>query len=128
MKGASLCHLKARSSFSIWQQTRKHQGSAAMRKIQKSPVRIMDAPNIHDDFYSNLLDWSAADDLAVALEGKVYLWNASNNRVSLSCDVDPCAITSVKWSPDGYSLAVGSSSGNVTLWDRAQGRSLRTMK
>lgn len=108
----------------------EHQSSPPrpMRKIQKSPVRIMDAPNIHDDFYSNLLDWSAADDLAVALEGKVYLWNASNNRVSLSCDVDPCAITSVKWSPDGHSLAVGSSSGNVTLWDRAQGRSLRTMK
>lgn len=36
----------------------------------------MDAPEIVNDYYLNLVDWSAGNLLAVALAGSVYLWNA----------------------------------------------------
>ena len=38
-----------------------------IRKISKIPYKILDAPMLCDDFYLNLLDWSANNVLAVAL-------------------------------------------------------------
>jgi len=32
--------------------------AAISRKIDKLPFRVLDAPNLIDDFYLNLLDWS----------------------------------------------------------------------
>ena len=40
------------------------------------PERILDAPELVNDYYLNLLDWSADNRLAVALGENVYLWNA----------------------------------------------------
>ena len=42
------------------------------------PERILDAPDIVNDYYLNLLDWSTNNLLAVALGAHVYLWNAEN--------------------------------------------------
>lgn len=37
------------------------------RKIAQYPFRVLDAPNLCDDFYLNLVDWSQQNALAVAL-------------------------------------------------------------
>lgn len=37
------------------------------RKISSQPYKILDAPNLCDDFYLNLMDWSLSNILAVAL-------------------------------------------------------------
>jgi len=37
-------------------QSKENFGS--QRKIEKHPFRVLDAPNLIDDFYLNLLDWS----------------------------------------------------------------------
>lgn len=52
-----------------------------VRKIPSKPFRILDAPGLQDDFYLNLVDWSAQNILAVALESSVYVWNATNSTV-----------------------------------------------
>jgi len=44
-----------------------------VRKISKSPYKVLDAPQIRDDFYLNVLDWSANNIVSVALENSVYL-------------------------------------------------------
>jgi cell division cycle protein 20 (cofactor of APC complex) len=49
------------------------------RAISSAPERILDAPDISDDYYLNLLDWSAQNVLAVALGPAVYLWNAQRS-------------------------------------------------
>lgn len=36
--------------------------------ISKTPYKVLDAPQLKDDYYLNLLDWSAQDVLAVGLE------------------------------------------------------------
>ena len=46
-------------------------------------LQVLDAPSLQDDFYLNLVDWSSQNVLAVGLGTSVYLWNASNSKVSL---------------------------------------------
>ena len=50
------------------------------------PERILDAPDIVNDYYLNLLDWSSHNLLAVGLGCNVYLWNAENGKFQLSKD------------------------------------------
>lgn len=69
------------------------------RKIAKVPFKVLDAPQLQDDFYLNLVDWSSTNVLAVGLNGAVYIWSASNSQVKKLCEVpDNDAITSVNWS------------------------------
>lgn len=51
------------------------------RKIPKAPFKVLDAPELQDDFYLNLLDWSSLNLLAVGLGSAVYLWNACTCQV-----------------------------------------------
>lgn len=46
------------------------------RKINKVPFKVLDAPQLQDDFYLNLVDWSAQNVLAVGLNRAVYIWSA----------------------------------------------------
>ena len=41
------------------------------------PFKVLDAPQLQDDFYLNLVDWSAQNELAVGLNQAVYIWSAS---------------------------------------------------
>lgn len=49
------------------------------RYIPQAPDRILDAPDIVDDYYLNLMDWGSNNILAAALGSHVYLWNAGNS-------------------------------------------------
>jgi cell division cycle 20-like protein 1 (cofactor of APC complex) len=72
---------------------------AKPRKIAPNPYRILDAPGLQDDFYLNLVDWSAQNILAVALESSVYVWNATTSTVEELCDVGlEDQVTSLSWS------------------------------
>ena len=51
------------------------------RKVSKVPYKVLDAPQLQDDFYLNLVDWSSTNVLAVGLLGAVYIWSAANSQV-----------------------------------------------
>jgi cell division cycle protein 20 (cofactor of APC complex) len=51
------------------------------RFVNPTPERILDAPDMLDDYYLNLLDWSDQNVLAVCLGGCVYLWNAATGTI-----------------------------------------------
>ena len=70
------------------------------RKISKIPFKVLDAPELQDDFYLNLVDWSSANTLAVGLGSCVYLWSASTSQVTRLCDFTTSgnSVTSVAWS------------------------------
>ncbi|KAL5016477.1 hypothetical protein ScPMuIL_006066 [Solemya velum] len=99
------------------------------RHIPQVPERILDAPDILDDYYLNLLDWSASGLLAVCLGGSVYLWNASSGGITqlLQMEGQDDYIGAVSWIKEGHYLAVGTSLGDVQIWDAAQQKRLRTM-
>lgn len=81
--------------------------------------RVLDAPDLLDDYYLNLLDWSSSNVLAVALGNTVYLWDAKTSSIEELMQVgdDRGPVTSVGWAPDGKYIAVGLNSAEVQLWD-----------
>lgn len=48
------------------------------RYISETAEKILDAPEAVNDYYLNLLDWSAKNFVAIALNRAVYIWDASN--------------------------------------------------
>jgi cell division cycle 20-like protein 1 (cofactor of APC complex) len=99
------------------------------RKIPKAPFKILDAPDLQDDFYLNLLDWSSQNILAVGLGSSVYLWNASSSQVTRLHDFtnEQDEVASVAWSDKGHILGIGTKRGSVQLWDVEAERHMRTM-
>jgi len=97
------------------------------RTITRTPYKILDAPDLADDFYLNLLDWSSRDSLAVGLGTAVYLWHASSSQVTCLTDLGQAedAVTSVAWHERGEYLAVGTKRGIVYLWDAIKMKLIR---
>ena len=52
-----------------------------VRYISKTPFKVLDAPELQDDFYLNLVDWSSSNILSVGLGNCVYLWAANTSKV-----------------------------------------------
>ncbi|RWR86309.1 WD40 repeat [Cinnamomum micranthum f. kanehirae] len=100
------------------------------KENKKSPDRTLDAPELIDDYYMNLLDWSTRNILAIALKNTVYLWNASNGSSSelLTVDEENGPVTSVSWAPGGQHIAVGLNSSVVDLWDTTANQKLTTLQ
>ncbi|OWK02297.1 CDC20B, partial [Cervus elaphus hippelaphus] len=84
---------------------------------------------LRNDYYLNILDWNFQNLVAIALGSSVYIWNGDNhNRIeniylSLTCNY----ISSVSWIKEGTCLAVGTSEGEVQLWDVVTKKRLRNM-
>ncbi|XP_064476861.1 fizzy-related protein homolog [Ornithodoros turicata] len=91
------------------------------RKISKIPFKVLDAPELQDDFYLNLVDWSSTNVLSVGLGACVYLWSACTSQVTRLCDLsgDGDSVTSVAWAERGHLVAVGTHKGLVQVWDVA---------
>jgi len=96
------------------------------RILPKLPERVLDAPELSDDFYLNLLDWSSKNVLAIVLGLSIYLWNSEtgqNNILTESVE----NVCSINWMNSGTCLAVGLENGAVQLWDTNKNELLRTM-
>lgn len=48
------------------------------RHIPQKPEKILDAFDLIDDFYLNILDWESSNILSIALGNTVYLWSCSD--------------------------------------------------
>uniref|UniRef100_A0A182IW47 CDC20/Fizzy WD40 domain-containing protein n=1 Tax=Anopheles atroparvus TaxID=41427 RepID=A0A182IW47_ANOAO len=98
------------------------------RYIPNAPERILDAPEIMNDYYLNLMDWSGDNVVAVALGPSVYLWNAATGTIEMLFENDGNDHTcSLSWIHEGHILAVGTSAGTVELWDCETIKRLRVM-
>ena len=99
------------------------------RHIPQAPDRVLDAPELVNDYYLSLLDWSVDNFLAVALGSNIYLWNAASGSIRQLLDLpDPeDHVCSVKWAKEGNILAVGNTTGDIALWDVESMRKLRIM-
>lgn len=100
------------------------------RHIPQQAKKIMDAPNMVDNFYLNVLDWGADNLLAVGLSDSVFVWNAQTGSILELCRTEhPSDIYSaVKWSSDGGLLAIASSGNGIQIWDAGGHQLLRTVR
>ncbi|KAK3378330.1 WD domain-containing protein [Podospora didyma] len=97
------------------------------RAVSKVPYKVLDAPELADDFYLNLVDWGSANVLGVGLGSSVYMWNAATSRVNKLCTLEDDTVTSVSWIQKGTHIAIGTGKGLVQIWDAEKTRRLRTM-
>lgn len=98
------------------------------RSISKVPYRVLDAPELSDDFYLNLVDWGLQDVLAVGLGDSVYMWDGATQLVDRLCNLtNQDKVTSISWIGLGTHLAVGTSNGLVEIWDATRQKCVRTM-
>jgi len=105
------------------------------RQVASSPEKILDAPDMLNDFYLHLMDWSSSNLMAVALSGGVYIWSAGDGNIVQLCsrEGEDEYVSSVSWLPGeqaggaGGVLGVGSSTGNIQLWDVGQSKLVRSM-
>ena len=94
-------------------------------EIPHKPYKVLDAPNISDDYYWDLLTWGNSNILAVGLADNWYLWHADTSEVEKldweeedkSTNKEESKVTSLSWSIDGKDLAVGKSGGIIEIWD-----------
>ncbi|KAJ9665537.1 substrate-specific activator of APC-dependent proteolysis [Coniosporium apollinis] len=97
------------------------------RAVSKVPYKVLDAPDLADDFYLNLVDWGSQNILGVGLGQCVYMWNSTSGRVTKLCELPDDTVTSVNWIQRGSHIAIGTHKGFVQIWDATSQRRLRTM-
>lgn len=99
------------------------------RHIPTTQERILDAPDLVDDYYLNLLDWSSSNVIAVALGATVYLWNAGTGSVEelCTCKNEGDYVSSLQWAPDSSHLAIGTSDAKVQIWDAGRAKQVREL-
>ena len=102
-----------------------------IRNISQVPERILDAPEILDDYYLNLMDWGENGLLAVSLNQSVYLWNCFSGDISnlLTTEAPGNYICSVNWmNQGGNCLAIGMADNSLQLWDAQTAQPIRSLK
>lgn len=97
------------------------------RAVSKVPFKVLDAPELADDFYLNLVDWGSSNVLGVGLGSCVYMWDSSSGKVDKLCELSDDSVTSVNWIQRGSHIAIGTHKGYVQIWDAERQRRLRTM-
>eukprot|EP01061_Rhynchopus_euleeides_P022130 TRINITY_DN36051_c0_g1_i1.p1 TRINITY_DN36051_c0_g1~~TRINITY_DN36051_c0_g1_i1.p1 ORF type:complete len:522 (+),score=127.62 TRINITY_DN36051_c0_g1_i1:51-1568(+) len=104
--------------------------SKHFRYIPQTPERILDGPELVDDYYLNLLDWSQSNVLSVALKQTVYLWNAESGDITQLTHTggERNIVTGLSFAKDTPTLAIGTNNADVELWDVASGAKMSTLK
>lgn len=132
-KGDTVNNLNILYSASASATQKKTNTKLVSRQIPSAPTRVLDAPDLMDDYYLNLLSWSDTNILAVALVSTVFLWNAGTGEIQELCTYEEggsvdAHVSSVAWVQEGGAhLAVGTSGGKTQLWDVHAGKQLRSM-
>merc|ERR1719183_3475263 len=98
------------------------------RVLPQSALKVLDAPGLEDNFYDHPLDWSRSNMIAVALSEMVFLFDATSGRTEKLCSLPSGAVTSLRWAGEGVHLSVGTTGGDVQIWDSCQGRQLRNLR
>jgi cell division cycle protein 20 (cofactor of APC complex) len=99
-----------------------------IRRVKSSPLRVLEAPGLVDDYYLNLISWSAKNIVAIALSTSVWLFNYSFQEAQQLLELPGAEesmergayVTSVSWSKipgQEHFLAVGTSNNTVQIWD-----------
>jgi len=103
--------------------------SRYLRQIPQHPERILDAPELVDDYYLNLLDWSRTNIVAIALNRTVYLWNAETGTSTelMHTAEEGNIITSLSFGANGHTLALGTNEAQIQIWDVERAKLVRSM-
>ncbi|KAL6946870.1 hypothetical protein ACO0QE_001722 [Hanseniaspora vineae] len=97
---------------------------------QLAPYRVLDAPYLRNDFYSNLVSWSSVNgSVSVGLGSSVHLWKKESGTDGLlpSTFLSPYNdfVTCVSFSPLEPYLIIGTKNGQLILLSQQRKHSAR---
>ncbi|KAL1160261.1 hypothetical protein V6Z11_A07G053600 [Gossypium hirsutum] len=103
---------------------------APYRSIPKAEMIVLDAPGLLDDYYVNIMSWGKNNVLAVGLGPTLYLWNSVDQRIHKLFHVreEDNWPTSITWSEEARTLAVGYTCSNLQLWDAESSKLIRSLQ
>ncbi|XP_051498786.1 cell division cycle protein 20 homolog B [Apus apus] len=84
---------------------------------------------LRNDYYLNILDWSLENLIAIAVGPAAHIWNGGTLQAVEGIDLNSSSkyISSLAWIKEGTCLAIGTSDGEVQLWDIETKKRLRNM-
>ncbi|XP_056398311.1 cell division cycle protein 20 homolog B isoform X2 [Hyla sarda] len=102
--------------------------NSSNRSLLQPDVKIH-LSGLRNDYYLNLLDWNSENHVALGLKSAAYIWNTENNSIAQTILLHSSStyVSSVSWINAGSCLAVGTSNGEVQLWDIETQKRLRNM-
>lgn len=113
-EGSSFMH----SNSSVYSLKSSNSNANKLQRLPKKPFRILDIPGLEDDYYTNLLDWSSKNDIAICLENKVYTHDYMTGATTELYEAFECeTISSLGFNPEGDRLAFGNVLGQVYIFD-----------
>jgi len=98
------------------------------RVVPQGALKVLDAPGLEDNFYAHPIDWSARNVIAVALSEMVFLFDTVSGHTERLLALSSGSVTSLRWTGEGVHLSVGTTTGEVQIWDSSQGRQLRSLR
>ncbi|CAJ2673637.1 unnamed protein product [Trifolium pratense] len=99
------------------------------RRYPKKESKVLDAPNIRDDYYTSTFDWGKNNMLAVGLGTEIYVWNSVTSGVSRWCEAAGNNYpTSLSWSEDSKYLATGFADSQLHLFDAETSKPVRNLE
>ena len=98
-----------------------------------APTRVLDAPALRNDFYTNLVSWSQTTGrILVGLGCAVYLWSAKHGAVPIMNNSFLSSrndyVTCVSFSPVTSMFLVGTKLGSLFLYDQVDCSKTRRSK
>lgn len=114
----------------LFANTHSPRRKTSIRIIPSLPERVLDAPGLIDDYYLNLLDWSAQNMVGVALGASVFTWNATTMKSHRLFTLvgSHSYVASLSFSGSGQYLAIGTHDDLVRIWDIEAGKMVRTLR
>ncbi|KAM8960860.1 cell division cycle protein 20 homolog B [Pelodytes ibericus] len=93
------------------------------------PETKLHITGLQNDYYLNLLDWNSENLVAIGLRTTAHIWSGESNTVTKTINLHSPStyISSVSWINAGTCLALGTSNGEVQLWDIETQKRLRNM-
>lgn len=104
----------------------KHRDVKRPKPLSNIPFRILDAPGLRNDFYSNLVSWSRfSTHLIVGLGRDVHVWLPTDGARLANVTPAMADVTFVEFAYNSV-VAIGHSDGLVTFYDVLQNQELET--
>ncbi|XP_074669773.1 cell division cycle protein 20 homolog B [Strix aluco] len=112
-----------------WTQDEFRAATTMKPSIALQPKVRLHITGLRNDYYLNILDWSLENLIAIAVGPAAHIWNGGTLQAIESIDLNSSSkyISSLAWIKEGTCLAIGTSDGEVQLWDIETKKRLRNM-
>lgn len=101
------------------------------RHIPTNAMRVLDAPDLTNDFYLNPIHWGFDNILSVALGNAVYLWHSDKGEIQELCQTaeEENLVTSVRFSDtDHDKIGIGTDHMDAYLYSVSTEKKIRTLR